>query len=195
MHSPGLPDVLDLSAYAYQKAISFVLAPLEQPSPLLRRGGQGTPGLLCLELRLTHSDGGGFLRRIALRAGRCDFGRRSSPIRFRRLAHGFRCFLRLFRRQLGGGAGGISRGCMTFGVGDGLPGLGQLCEQAVSLSLGCRALSGCPVRGGARFDHLGRQSAAVLAASRRVSTKASSASACACSGRHGRGASRLDFAA
>ena len=98
--------------------------PLEQPPPLLGRGGQGTPGLLGLELRLTHSDGGGFLRRIALRAGRCDIGRRGSPICFRRLAHGFRCFLCLFGRQLGGGAGGIRCGCAAFDFGDGLPGLG-----------------------------------------------------------------------
>ena len=157
--------------------------PLEQPPPLLGRGGQGTPGLLCLELRLTHSDGGSLLRRIALRAGRCDFGRRGSPIRFRGLAHDFRCFLRLFRRQLGGGASGVIRRCVTFGFGDGLPDLGQLCEQTVSLSLGSCALSRRAVCGGTRFDHLGRQPVAVGLGGipGGVGTKASSASACACS--------------
>jgi hypothetical protein len=97
---------------------------LEQPPPLLGCGGQGTPGLLGLELRLTQGGGGGLLRRVALCVGGCDLGRRSAPVCVRRLAHGFRCFLCLFGRQLGGGAGGISRGCATFDFGEGLPGLG-----------------------------------------------------------------------
>jgi hypothetical protein len=95
---------------------------LEQPPSLLGRDGHGTPGLLGL--RLTHGGGGSLLRRIALRAGGCDLGRRGSPVCFRHLASGLCCFLHPVWPTFGCGAGSISCGCAAFEFGDGLPGLG-----------------------------------------------------------------------